>query len=829
MNMLPDDFDPEAKTELLFVTGWGQSDTHARLIDGKPNPHKSAGTPYSGISGRDLVAMVKAPQTRAKESAQWFIPSTYRQCDGRSHEAQRQNGEYWFMLIDIDGNNLDLADVLAPVESVTGDCGLMACSTSSATPDNRKWRVLLPLQQPIAGADFADTQNAFFDLLENASDGTLIPDRALARPAQLVYLPNKRGDFYQHHISKGARLDLTSDHPIIKHREDTRAKVVEAAKEAHNAHMRRKAKRAAMPDNETPVDHFNERHTVAEMMVKYGYTRAGQSDHYRSPCQTGKTYATRDYGDYWLSLSASDAAAGIGAATKAGHRHGDAFDLFVHHEHDGNFTEAVAAYGQELRAEQMKHDWTFNSGDNAASPGSNAPDDLDLSQDALATDMGRSGWDVDAKHVAAWGKWLFWTGTHWQTDDKLDNLTRTRQFLRKRAEVVIGWAERKAAQTDATEDEGSGDKLRKWAKDQTRTLRSKSSVTDVVALARSNPASVSGPNDFDENRMILGTPGGTVDLRNGQLRAALRGDMVTKQTSVAPAEYVPTLWLRFLSDVFNGDQDLISFMQRALGYALTGMTTEHKLLFLYGTGRNGKSTLLGTALDIWGDYGRRAAAAAFLGSQGERHPTDIAGLHGARLVVGSELPKGKTWDEAVIKDLTGGDRMTARFMRGDFFDFDPQLTLMIAGNNMPSFRGVDEAIKARVLLVPFTVTIPADRRDKDLPEKLKAEAPAILRWIIDGAVMWQKRGLDAPAAVLAASAEYFDDEDTLAQFLGDETTVNPTAFVTATDLHQRFVQWMNVQGLTPWTMRTLQKEIKSRGWTEHKRSHGRGFLGMRLK
>ncbi len=462
-----------------------------------------------------------------------------------------------------------------------------------------------------------------------------------------------------------------------------------------------------------------------------------------------------------------------------------------------------------------------------ASPGSNAPDDLDLSQDALAIDMGRGGWDVDAKHVAARGKWLFWSGSHWQTDDKLDHLTRTRQFLRQTAGDVIGWAERKAARIDATE----GDKLRKWAKDQSRNLRSKSSVTDVAALARSNPASVAVPTDFDENRMILGTPGGTVDLRNGQLRVALRADMVTKQTLVAPADpgAVPTLWLHILTAMFKGDQELISFMQRAAGYALTGMTTEHKLLFLYGTGRNGKSTFLGTLLNIWGDYARRAPAAVFLSSQVERHPTEIAAMHSARLVVASELPKGKTWDEAVVKDLTGGDRMTARFMRGDFFDFDPQLTLMIAGNDKPSFRGVDEAIRARVLLVPFNVKIPVEKRDKDLLEKLLAEAPAILRWAIDGAVLWQKRGLDAPAAVLAASKEYFDAEDTLGKFLGDETTANPNAFVTGADLHQRFVRWMETQGLPPWTALTLKRELKNRGWAEHNRNHGRGFSGMQMK
>jgi P4 family phage/plasmid primase-like protien len=459
-------------------------------------------------------------------------------------------------------------------------------------------------------------------------------------------------------------------------------------------------------------------------------------------------------------------------------------------------------------------------------PRPNAPDDLDLSHDGLASDMGARSWDCDARHVASRSKWFFWTGTHWQVDERLDHMTRTRAYLRDRADELEQRAKRRAEEGDQ-----NAAKLETWAKDRGRTLRHKNTVAAVESLARSNPASVAAPNDFDRDRLLLGTPGGTVDLRTGELRAAQRKDMVTKQTAIAPAPQgsTPHLWLQFLSEIFAGDSEIIAFMQRVAGYALTGMTTEHKLLFFYGTGRNGKSVFLNVLFDIWGDYARRASSATFLNSQNERHPTDLAGLQGARLVAGSELPRGKTWDESVIKDLTGGDTMTARFMRGDFFDFEPQLTLMIAGNNQPSFRGVDEAIRARVVLVPFTVTIPPEKRDKGLPDKLRAEGPQILRWAIDGALQWQERGLDVPASVEAASAEYFDDEDTLAQFLADETEQDATAFVTSTDLHQRFVQWTEGQGLNSWTLRTLQKELKSRGFHDLRRNHGRGFAGIKLK
>lgn len=462
-------------------------------------------------------------------------------------------------------------------------------------------------------------------------------------------------------------------------------------------------------------------------------------------------------------------------------------------------------------------------------PRPNAKTAPDLSQDALASDIGVKSWDHNARHVALWGKWLFWTGTRWEIDDRLDHMTRMRAYLRSRADELTQWAEGKAAKIEGTDGEEKADKLRRWAKEQARTLRSKNTVAAVESLARANKASVARADDFDRDQLLLGTPGGTVDLRKGILRPAERGDLITKLTAYAPAPGTPQRWLTFLHEIFDGDADLVAFMQRAAGYALTGSTAEHKLLFLYGTGRNGKSVFLNTLSDIWGDYATRAAAETFLNTQGDKHATGIAGLQGARLVIGSELPKGKSWDEATIKDLTGGDVMAGRFMRQDYFTFTPQLTLMIAGNNQPSFKGIDEAIRARVALVPFTVTIPPERREKALPDKLKAEAPQILQWAIDGALQWQDRGLSVPDKVAAASADYFDGEDTLGQFLSDETLPDVGAFMGASTIHQRFTQWCDQQGLNSWTQRTLIKELRGRGFQDAKSNGARGLKGLKLR
>lgn len=464
--------------------------------------------------------------------------------------------------------------------------------------------------------------------------------------------------------------------------------------------------------------------------------------------------------------------------------------------------------------------------------GGESSDDLpDLSHDHLALDLGRRSWDDNARHVALWGQWLFWTGTHWRRDETLDHLSRTRAYLRIRASELSDWADHKARSLEARDRDREARKLESWARDQAKTLRSSATVAAVSGLARANSASATTHEFFDANRFLIGTPGGTVDLRTGDLRTARREDMISRLTTCAPAEpgVEPGLWLRFLSEIFEGDQEIIAFLQRAAGYALTGSTSEHKLLFLHGSGRNGKSVFLNALLDIWGDYGRRVAATTFLHSKTERHPTDVAGLHGARLAIASELPRGKTWDEATIKDLTGGDRLTARFMRQDYFDFDPQLTLMIAGNTQPSFRGVDEAIRSRVVLVPFSVTIPPERRDRSLPDKLKAEGPAILRWCIEGALAWQNDGLNVPTAIAAASAAYFDEEDTVGQFLQDEIHADPHTFVASEDLIFRFNSWSERQGLGTWTQRTLIKELRQRGYQDAKSNGRRGLRGLKLK
>lgn len=449
-----------------------------------------------------------------------------------------------------------------------------------------------------------------------------------------------------------------------------------------------------------------------------------------------------------------------------------------------------------------------------------------LSHDALACRLGEEFFNQNARYVAQWNKWVFWNGTRWEIDERLSHMTRVREFLRSAANDLIKQAE----ETVYAQHEQSAARKLKETREQARLLRNKSTVASVEILARSNPASVISSDAFDADLLLLGTPGGAVDLRTGSRRPSQRSDMITKVTACTPAApgSKPRKWLKFLDEIFDGDEEMVKFMQILAGYALTGCTNEHKLFFLHGKGRNGKSTYLNTLLGIFGDYSRKAAAETFLNTMGNKHSTGLAGLQGARLVVGSELPAGKEWDDSVIKDLTGGDRMTARFMRGDYFEFDPQLTLFIAGNNQPSLRKVDEAFRARMVMVPFKVTIPAHLQNKNLEHELKEEWPEILRWAIDGAVAWQEKGLCVPVSVQNASNEYMDEEDDIGRFLADETKEDRKGFVSTSDLQTRFDQWSQKNGAQSISGRALHQELKSRGFAPYRSPQVRGFRGLSL-
>ena len=450
----------------------------------------------------------------------------------------------------------------------------------------------------------------------------------------------------------------------------------------------------------------------------------------------------------------------------------------------------------------------------------------DLSHDALALRLGAAGFAKDARYLPERGRWMFWTGTHWDSNRELHVFTAVRDFLRAQANQLTDWAE-----TAATAKPADADSIRGWAASQSKQLRQAPTVSAVETLARSNAGAAVTIAQCDADPELLGTPAGTVDLTTGQLRDAKRDDLITKQTSVAPAPEGETspLWNEFLHTVMQGDTELVRFLQTLAGYAATGLTREQRLFFLFGTGSNGKSVFLNTLMSVFGDYARKAPADTFLQTSGERHPTDLAGLRGARLVVSSELDAGRAWNESTVKDLTGSDVLTARFMRGDYFDYLPQFTLLLAGNHLPQIRSVGEAMARRIVLIPFDAHIPVHERDEKLPQKLQAQAPLILRWVIDGAVRYFCEGLVVPESVQARSSEYLATEDSLGQFLQDETVASEQGAVGSTTLYSTFRLWAERNGVGHRSQRAFTQMLMERGVRHQRRKDGRVFTGLMLK
>jgi putative DNA primase/helicase len=419
------------------------------------------------------------------------------------------------------------------------------------------------------------------------------------------------------------------------------------------------------------------------------------------------------------------------------------------------------------------------------------------SEDAMALEFAERHGDA-LRYVAGWGKWMAFDGVRWQPDSTLHAFDHARKICREAADAT-----RKPA------------------------LKSARTVAAVEKLARSDRRLAATTDQWDVAPMLLTAGDVTFNLTTGDGCNPDPFDYGTKRAgcAAAPPGTPHPVWTAFLNRVLP-DHELQRFLQRYLGYCCTGLTQEHAFVFAYGTGANGKSTFINTIAKIFGNYATTAAMETFIHSPNERHPTDLAKLYGARLVVALETQKGRRWDETKIKALTGGDRITARFMRQDFFDFTPTFKLLIGGNHRPRLHSVDEAMRRRLLLVPFTVQIPAPERDKGLLNKLEPEHPAILRWCIGGCQQWQGTGLTPPASVIEATDAYFADQDTIGQWLEECTyDAGPMAFTRSSVLFGSWKTWCEERNLTVGSTGSLIGTLEERGYAR-KREGGTGQKGL---
>lgn len=406
-------------------------------------------------------------------------------------------------------------------------------------------------------------------------------------------------------------------------------------------------------------------------------------------------------------------------------------------------------------------------------------------------------------------RWFKWDGIRWARQD---------------THLAYSWASRKA---------------RAMAKD-TGSVKAEMSAGraafagGVETLAQRDPALAVTFEVWDRDPWLLGTPGGVVDLRTGIMRPAERDNYITKLTGCVPAEpgTPHPLWSRFLSEATAGDVGLQRFLCQIAGYCLTGTTTEHALFFVHGPGGNGKSLFLNIVGAMLGGYATTAAMDTFTASQSDRHPTDLAKLNGPRMVAASETEEGRAWAESRIMALTGGDQISARFMRQDFFEFTPQFKLVIVGNHKPVLQNVNDAAKRRFNIIPF-LHKPA-KPDFDLEAKLKAELPAILRWALDGCLDWQANGLIRPAVVTDATAEYFSEQDTVSQWVSEccDMGGRNLSETTAT-LFKSWTKYAEDNGEKPRTTKWLSQVLARLGAEPVKDTPGhrgkRGFLRIAVK
>jgi putative DNA primase/helicase len=427
-----------------------------------------------------------------------------------------------------------------------------------------------------------------------------------------------------------------------------------------------------------------------------------------------------------------------------------------------------------------------------------------FSEEALALRFALT-YSSQLRFTAKFSKWHRWEGRRWMTDETLQVVDLVRDICR----------------TAASECTPKATALR-------RRIASAQTVAAVERLSRADRRHAAISEQWDRDPMKLNTPGGIVDLKTGRLMTHDRHEYCTKITAVTPEAGQPKEFLKFLDRIMARDYERVSFLQRLFGYCLTGLTIEQILAFLYGTGANGKSVLIYTIGGILHDYAGTAPMETFIVSSGERHPTELAGLQGARFVSAIETEYGRRWAESKIKALTGGDRIAARYMRQDFFEFTPQFKLIVAGNHKPGLRSVDEAIRRRIHLIPFNVTIPEGERDKDLSHKLKAEWPRILQWGIEGCLTWQRQGLSPPKVVCDATNEYLAAEDALGRWLEDRCLLGADYSSSSSVLFADWREWADLSGEYIGSQKAFSQRLEERGFQRHRTGVRRSFLGLKL-
>jgi putative DNA primase/helicase len=368
--------------------------------------------------------------------------------------------------------------------------------------------------------------------------------------------------------------------------------------------------------------------------------------------------------------------------------------------------------------------------------------------------------------------------------------------------------------------------IEKYAMQSEAMRRRKAFIEAASLIAELNITA----NDVDKDPWLFNVENGTIELKTGVFREHKREDMITKTARVSyhAGEDCP-MWKQFIREIMNYNTDLIGFLQTAAGWALTGDTSEQTMFILYGSGANGKSTFLNTLMRILGDYAIAASTETFMKKNGEQISNDIARLRGTRFVTTAEAEQGKRLSEPLIKQITGNDAMTARFLYGEFFDFIPTFKIFMATNHKPMIRGTDHGIWRRIKLIPFTTTITAEKQDKHLEEKLIREGPGILNWLIEGARRWFAEGLVLPPEISSATEEYRNEMDVLGSFIKECCIQGSECSVRARELFRAYQEWCDENNEHACSERFLSLRLKELGLERTRTAEARYWKGIGLR
>lgn len=486
---------------------------------------------------------------------------------------------------------------------------------------------------------------------------------------------------------------------------------------------------------------------------------------------------------------------------------------FVHEHRDGRTADEIAAEINALA--EATEAWSPPEPD-----GEHEPDAAPLHDDKspVNTEIGNAERFMrqhgdDVLWCPALG-WLTWDGKRWRRDESARVLRLAKQTARSILQEAL-----------IREGEQQKMLLAHWRKSEGR-----SRIKAMIKLAE--PEAAVQASAFDRDRMLLNVANGTIDLRTGELRDHRRDDRITKASPVRfdPVATCPT-FEQFIRDVFLDRDELVSFYQRLLGYTLTGMTTDQGLYLLFGRGENGKSQLLNVQRALLGDYGLNCQSETFMIRNAGSIREDVARLAGARMVVSTETEEGRQLAETFVKQFTGEDDVTARFLYRPSFEFKPACKIFVACNHKPVICGTDHAIWRRIRLIPFDWKVPSDKKVEGFAEKrLKPELNGILNWAIRGCLEWQRDGLHPPECVRAATADYRAESDVLAEWIGERCNVGPDNFASNKALRKSCEAWANENGIRPMDGRWFGRRLAERSGLVNAKSGGeRGWHGISVR